>query len=129
MRSFICCAIFSNALFTCSKTLVLCAEAQQDSAQVLAEHEMRVETQCLERLQKFSASDIPEINRTKKQLSRAKSDLNAAKTKYESLQKSIQNSAMALPTDKLDSLRNDVDDAKHRLQQAKVCLCLLFLEL
>lgn len=84
---------------------------------------MRVEAKCLERLQALSANDLPAISRAKKNLSRAKSDLNAAKTKYESLQKSIQNSAMTMPTDKLDSLRNDVDDAKHRLQQTKVRCC------
>lgn len=85
----------------------------------LCSFERTVEEECLKKLLKISETDIPQVFRARKQLNKAANEMETLRGKYQQAFRqqlqSVQNN-----TNKADNLRQELEEAKIRVEQAKV---------
>ncbi|CAH2307487.1 rho GTPase-activating 17 isoform X1 [Pelobates cultripes] len=100
------------------KTLSSCGEAEQRLAQELSQHEIQIEKDILEPLNQLTEVDIPNIQKQRKQLAKLVLDWDSARTRYHQAQKSLGTNFQMQPG-KLDSLKEEVDEAANKVEQCK----------
>ncbi|XP_053327039.1 rho GTPase-activating protein 17 isoform X2 [Spea bombifrons] len=98
------------------KTLLSCGEAEQRLAQELSQHEVQIEKDILEPLNHLAEVEIPNIQKQRKQLAKLVLDWDSARTRYNQTQKSL---GMQMQLGKMDSLKEEVDEAANKVEQCK----------
>lgn len=125
----VCIFLVGYLICKCSKTLLMCSQLQKDSTKVLTEYESDVEKNCIGKIQAFISEDLPAINRARKHLNKTNIELTTLRAKYDSSQKAIQSSNQLnthQAETKLESLRKDLEDIQHKLDQCRVWLKVTF---
>ncbi|XP_075686634.1 rho GTPase-activating protein 17 isoform X2 [Rhinoderma darwinii] len=100
------------------KTLYSCGDAEQRLAQELSQHEFQVEKDILEPLNQMTEVDIPNIQKQRKQLAKLVLDMDSARARYNQAQKS-SNTNFQMQPGKLDSLREEMEEAENKVEQCK----------
>lgn len=104
------------------KTLEMGCCVEGSLAQTLAEYEMNMERDVLQPLNKLSEEELPTILKHRKQLQKLLTDWNSAKTRLLQVQKNMSTSpgsSNAAAPPKLESLKEEEEELKRRLDQSK----------
>ncbi|XP_075040060.1 SH3 domain-binding protein 1 [Mixophyes fleayi] len=104
------------------KTLEMGCCVEGSLAQSLAEFEMNMEKDVLQPLNKLSEDELPTILKHRKQLQKLLTDWNSAKSRLTQAQKNIsagQGGVSAGMPAKLESLKEEEEELKRRLEQSK----------
>uniref|UniRef100_A0AAQ6AFC3 Rho GTPase activating protein 17b n=1 Tax=Amphiprion ocellaris TaxID=80972 RepID=A0AAQ6AFC3_AMPOC len=105
------------------KMMDVCGEAESRLATELMQHELQLERDILDPLNQLAEVEIPNILKQRKQLAKLVLDYDSAKTRWYQATKS-NNQAMAA---KVDSLKDEMEEALNKVEICKFCLCDLFL--
>ncbi|XP_036380115.1 rho GTPase-activating protein 17a isoform X4 [Megalops cyprinoides] len=102
------------------KMMELCGEAENRLASELMQHEVQVEKDILDPLNQLAEVDIPNILKQRKQLARLVLDYDSAKARWLQATKSVISgtNTQAL-TAKVDSLKEEVDEAMNKVELCK----------
>ncbi|XP_063797525.1 SH3 domain-binding protein 1 isoform X1 [Pseudophryne corroboree] len=104
------------------RTLEMGCCVEGSLAQSMAEFEMNMEKDVLQPLNKLSEEELPTIIKHRKQLQKLLTDWNSTKNRMTQAQKNIsagQGGASAGMPAKLESLREEEEDLRRRLEQSK----------
>ncbi|KAG7222840.1 hypothetical protein INR49_016050, partial [Caranx melampygus] len=97
------------------KMMDVCGEAENKLATELMQHELQIERDILDPLNQLAEVEIPNIMKQRKQLAKLVLDYDSAKTRWFQAAKS-NNQAMAA---KVDSLKDEMDEALNKVEQCK----------
>ncbi|KAG7491832.1 hypothetical protein MATL_G00008330 [Megalops atlanticus] len=102
------------------KMMELCGEAENRLASELMQHEVQIEKDILDPLNQLAEVDIPNILKQRKQLARLVLDYDSAKARWLQATKSVISgtNTQAL-TAKVDSLKEEVDEAMNKVELCK----------
>ncbi|KAM4698419.1 rho GTPase-activating protein 17 [Rhinophrynus dorsalis] len=100
------------------KMLCSCGEAEQRLAQELSQHEIQIEKDILEPLNLLAETEIPNIQKQRKQLAKLVLDWDSARARYNQAQKSSGANFQMQPG-KMDSLKEEMDEAANKVEQCK----------
>lgn len=102
-------------------TLSECSKLQILSAKELLNNEMETEKQCLNALTKVSEVEIPVVTKARKQLTKATTDMDSFRVKYQTaLKLAQQNAGSALSSaQKAESLKKELEDSSIRVDQTR----------
>ena len=108
-------------------TLSECSKLQNLSAKELLNYEIEVEKQCLNALTKVLEVEIPVVTKAKKQLTKATTDMDNYRIKYQTaLKLSQQNTGSAVSSaQKAESLKKELEDSTVKVDQQRVILFIL----
>lgn len=117
-------------------TLTYCSKMQAQLTNLYLVHEQMIDTQCLAPIQQMLELDIPNVLKLKKLYVKAHNDLDSARTKYNGANQKqqqmqsgqsnntsylvVQNSSHQSNINKLELLKNELDESVARFEQAKV---------
>lgn len=104
------------------RTLFTCSQLQNEFTRILSDHESFIENECLNRIELYLNEDLPAIHRSRKQLNKSHEELKIAKTKYESLVKTLINNppGNSETQTKIDTLKKEMDYCEQKLEQCRV---------
>ncbi|XP_070616970.1 rho GTPase-activating protein 17 isoform X1 [Erythrolamprus reginae] len=100
------------------KMLETCGEAENKLAMELSHHEMQVEKDVLEPLNQLSETEIPNIQKQRKQLAKLVLDWDSARARWNQAHKTSATNFQGLPS-KIDSLKEEMDEAGNKVEQCK----------
>ncbi|XP_075421789.1 rho GTPase-activating protein 17 isoform X2 [Ascaphus truei] len=100
------------------KTLYSCGDAEQRLAQELSQHEVQIEKDILEPLIQLAESEIPNIQKLRKQLAKLVLDWDSARARWNQAQKSSGANFQVQPG-KIDYLKEEMDEAGNKVEQCK----------
>ncbi|KAJ8413650.1 hypothetical protein AAFF_G00081570 [Aldrovandia affinis] len=102
------------------KMMEACGDAENRLASELMQHEVQIEKDVLDPLNQLAEIDIPNILKQRKQLARLVLDYDSAKARWLQATKSIISgtNTQAL-TAKVDSLKEEVDEAMNKVELCK----------
>ncbi|KAI1896016.1 hypothetical protein AGOR_G00090460 [Albula goreensis] len=102
------------------KMMDVCGDAENRLASELMQHEVQIEKDVLDPLNQLAEIDIPNILKQRKQLARLVLDYDSAKARWLQATKSIISgtNTQAL-TAKVDSLKEEVDEAMNKVELCK----------
>ncbi|XP_039290737.1 rho GTPase-activating protein 17 isoform X2 [Nilaparvata lugens] len=107
--------------------VVECGKLEMCLANTYVDHEARVEGGVLAMLQQVSDSDVPNILKQRRNLNKAMLDMESARTKYHAALKHSSASASATVGSKLDSLKDELEEAETKVEQCRDALaCEMF---
>ncbi|UXI15077.1 hypothetical protein NH340_JMT01020 [Sarcoptes scabiei] len=103
------------------RTLFTCSQLQNEFTRILSDHESFIENECLNRIELYLNEDLPAIHRSRKQLNKSHEELKIAKTKYESLVKTLINNppGNSETQTKIDTLKKEMDYCEQKLEQCR----------
>lgn len=103
--------------------MVDCGELQKSVSRELIDYEISVEKNCLTALNYFIDNDIPSVVKSRKHLSKATSDMDTCRQKYQQAMKqshqSTGSSATVAAANKLETIKQELDEATTKVDQAK----------
>nr|XP_028562748.1 rho GTPase-activating protein 17 isoform X4 [Podarcis muralis] len=100
------------------KMLETCGEAENKLAMELSHHEVQVEKDILEPLNLLSETEIPNIQKQRKQLAKLVLDWDSARARWNQAHKTSATNFQGLPS-KIDSLKEEMDEAGNKVEQCK----------
>ncbi|KAJ7306004.1 hypothetical protein JRQ81_010370 [Phrynocephalus forsythii] len=100
------------------KMLETCGEAESKLAMELSHHEVQVEKDILEPLNLLTETEIPNIQKQRKQLAKLVLDWDSARARYNQAHKASATNFQGLPS-KIDSLKEEMDEAGNKVEQCK----------
>ncbi|XP_064178912.1 rho GTPase-activating protein 17a isoform X3 [Anguilla rostrata] len=102
------------------KMMEVCGEAENRLASELMQHEVQIEKDVLDPLNQLAEVDIPNILKQRRQLARLVLDYDSAKARWLQATKSVISgtNTQAL-TAKVDSLKEEVDEAMNKVELCK----------
>ncbi|XP_061456105.1 rho GTPase-activating protein 17 isoform X2 [Rhineura floridana] len=100
------------------KMLETCGEAENKLAMELSHHEVQVEKDILEPLNLLTETEIPNIQKQRKQLAKLVLDWDSARARWNQAHKTSATNFQGLPS-KIDSLKEEMDEAGNKVEQCK----------
>ncbi|XP_042336689.1 rho GTPase-activating protein 17 isoform X2 [Sceloporus undulatus] len=100
------------------KMLETCGEAENKLAMELSHHEVQVEKDILEPLNQLTETEIPNIQKQRKQLAKLVLDWDSARARWNQAHKTSATNFQGLPS-KIDSLKEEMDEAGNKVEQCK----------
>ncbi|XP_053131652.1 rho GTPase-activating protein 17 isoform X4 [Hemicordylus capensis] len=100
------------------KMLETCGDAENKLAMELSHHEVQVEKEILEPLNQLTETEIPNIQKQRKQLAKLVLDWDSARTRWNQAHKTSATNFQGLPS-KIDSLKEEMDEAGNKVEQCK----------
>ncbi|XP_052771167.1 rho GTPase-activating protein 44-like isoform X7 [Mya arenaria] len=99
----------------------MCGECQSSLARTHLDYEQDVETNVLGPIQTIIETDIPNISRLKKALTKVTLDMDSAKSRWQSACRQTQTPGVNMSTaaQKVDTVREELEEAQGRVDQAK----------
>ncbi|XP_061084598.1 rho GTPase-activating protein 17a isoform X2 [Conger conger] len=102
------------------KMMEVCGEAENHLASELMLHEVQIEKDVLDPLNQLAEVDIPNILKQRKQLARLVLDYDSAKARcFQATKSVISGTNTQALTAKVDSLKEEVDEAKNKVELCK----------
>ncbi|XP_039631909.1 rho GTPase-activating protein 17-like isoform X4 [Polypterus senegalus] len=102
------------------KVMETCSEVESRLAMDLSAHEVQLEREVLEPLNQLAEVEIPNIQKQRKQLAKLVLDWDSARTRWNQAARSIISGANYLAqTAKVDSLKEEVDEASNKVELCK----------
>uniref|UniRef100_A0A8C4K6W7 Rho GTPase-activating protein 17 n=1 Tax=Dromaius novaehollandiae TaxID=8790 RepID=A0A8C4K6W7_DRONO len=100
------------------KMLDTCGEAENKLAMELSQHEVQIEKEILDPLNQLTESDIPNIQKQRKQLAKLVLDWDSARARYNQAHKTSGTNFQVHPS-KIESLKEEMDEAGNKVEQCK----------
>ncbi|XP_067390437.1 rho GTPase-activating protein 17 isoform X6 [Emydura macquarii macquarii] len=100
------------------KMLDTCGDAENKLAVELSHHEVQIEKEILEPLSQLTESEIPNIQKQRKQLAKLVLDWDSAKARYSQAYKTSGTNFQMHPS-KIDSLKEEMDEAGNKVDLCK----------
>ncbi|KAK3578728.1 hypothetical protein CHS0354_010110 [Potamilus streckersoni] len=102
----------------------LCGDCQYSLALKQLEYEIEVEKNVIEPLEQTLDTDIPAIAKLKKQLNKVTLDMDSAKSRWHNAvrQTQVPGVNMATASAKADTIKDELEEAKNKVDQAKDAL-------
>ncbi|XP_074867353.1 rho GTPase-activating protein 17 isoform X5 [Carettochelys insculpta] len=100
------------------KMLDTCGEAENKLAVELSHHEVQIEKEVLEPLSQLTESEIPNVQKQRKQLAKLVLDWDSARARYSQACKTSGTNFQMHPS-KIDSLKEEMDEAGNKVEQCK----------
>uniref|UniRef100_A0ABM5F028 Rho GTPase-activating protein 17 isoform X1 n=1 Tax=Pogona vitticeps TaxID=103695 RepID=A0ABM5F028_9SAUR len=100
------------------KMLETCGEAENKLAMELSHHEVQVEKEILDPLNLLTETEIPNIQKQRKQLAKLVLDWDSARARWNQAHKTSATNFQGLPS-KIDSLKEEMDEAGNKVEQCK----------
>uniref|UniRef100_UPI00358DE35E rho GTPase-activating protein 44-like isoform X3 n=1 Tax=Myxine glutinosa TaxID=7769 RepID=UPI00358DE35E len=101
------------------KVLQICGETEFNLGLVLSQFETQLESDVLEPLLILAEEYIPNIQKQRKHLAKLVLDMDSAKNRYSQAAKAMSSGTSALTTAKLESLREEMEDAENKVELGK----------
>uniref|UniRef100_A0A8C4SBK6 Rho GTPase-activating protein 17 n=1 Tax=Erpetoichthys calabaricus TaxID=27687 RepID=A0A8C4SBK6_ERPCA len=102
------------------KIMETCSEVESRLAMDLSAHEVQLEREVLDPLNQLAEVEIPNIQKQRKQLAKLVLDWDSARTRWNQAARSIISGANYLAqTAKVDSLKEEVDEASNKVELCK----------
>uniref|UniRef100_A0A8D0H0N6 Rho GTPase-activating protein 17 n=1 Tax=Sphenodon punctatus TaxID=8508 RepID=A0A8D0H0N6_SPHPU len=98
--------------------LETCGDAENKLAVELSHHEVQVEKDILEPLNQLAETEIPNIQKQRKQLAKLVLDWDSARARWNQAHKTSGIASQGLPS-KIDSLKEEMDEAGNKVEQCK----------
>ncbi|XP_068764243.1 rho GTPase-activating protein 17 isoform X6 [Struthio camelus] len=100
------------------KMLDTCGEAENKLAMELSQHEVQIEKEILDPLNQLTESEIPNIQKQRKQLAKLVLDWDSARARYNQAHKTSGTNFQVHPS-KIESLKEEMDEAGNKVEQCK----------
>ncbi|XP_078520954.1 rho GTPase-activating protein 17 isoform X6 [Lissotriton helveticus] len=100
------------------KMLDSCGEAESKLAMELSQHEVQLEKEILEPLNLLTETDIPNIQKQRKQLAKLVLDWDSARARWHQANKSLGTNFQMHPS-KIDILKEEMDEAENKVEQCR----------
>ncbi|KAL3877618.1 hypothetical protein ACJMK2_035307 [Sinanodonta woodiana] len=102
----------------------LCGDCQYSLALKQLEYEIEVEKNVIEPLEQTLDTDVPAIAKLKKQLNKVTLDMDSAKSRWHNAvrQTQVPGVNMATASAKADTIKDELEEAKNKVDQAKDAL-------
>ncbi|XP_069065809.1 rho GTPase-activating protein 17 isoform X6 [Pleurodeles waltl] len=100
------------------KMLDCCGDAESKLAMELSQHEVQLEKDILEPLNLLTETDIPNIQKQRKQLAKLVLDWDSARARWNQANKSLGTNFQMHPS-KIDVLKEEMDEAENKVEQCK----------
>lgn len=119
-----------NCLFaaTFSLTLSECSKLQNLIGKELLNYEIDVEKQSLSALTSVVDADLPNVLKCRKQLTKATTDMDNYRVKYQTAVKLMQQNASSggvLSASKAESLKKELEDSSLKVDQSRVTIIII----
>ncbi|XP_029433479.1 rho GTPase-activating protein 17 isoform X2 [Rhinatrema bivittatum] len=101
-----------------STMLDICGDAENKLALELLQHEVQIGKDVLEPLNQLTESEIPNIQKQRKQLAKLVLDWDSARARWNQAHKSIGTNFQMHPS-KIDSLKEEMDEAGNKVELCK----------
>uniref|UniRef100_A0A8C4SD67 Rho GTPase activating protein 17b n=1 Tax=Erpetoichthys calabaricus TaxID=27687 RepID=A0A8C4SD67_ERPCA len=109
-----------TSLLLYRKIMETCSEVESRLAMDLSAHEVQLEREVLDPLNQLAEVEIPNIQKQRKQLAKLVLDWDSARTRWNQAARSIISGANYLAqTAKVDSLKEEVDEASNKVELCK----------
>ncbi|XP_075574663.1 rho GTPase-activating protein 17 isoform X3 [Pelecanus crispus] len=100
------------------KMLDTCGDAENKLAMELSQHEVQIEREVLDPLCLLTETEIPNIQKQRKQLAKLVLDWDSARGRYNQAHKTSGTNFQVHPS-KIDSLKEEMDEAGNKVEQCK----------
>lgn len=100
------------------KMLDSCGDAESKLAMELSQHEVQLEKEILEPLNLLAETDIPNIQKQRKQLAKLVLDWDSARARWHQANKSLGTNFQMHPS-KIDILKEEMDEAENKVEQCR----------
>uniref|UniRef100_A0A8C0FKM6 Rho GTPase-activating protein 17 n=1 Tax=Bubo bubo TaxID=30461 RepID=A0A8C0FKM6_BUBBB len=100
------------------KMLDTCGDAENKLAMELSQHEVQIEREVLDPLYLLTETEIPNIQKQRKQLSKLVLDWDSARGRYNQAHKTSGTNFQVHPS-KIESLKEEMDEAGNKVEQCK----------
>ncbi|KAM6250381.1 rho GTPase-activating protein 17 isoform 3-T4 [Porphyrio hochstetteri] len=100
------------------KMLDTCGDAENKLAMELSQHEVQIEREVLDPLCLLTETEIPNIQKQRKQLAKLVLDWDSARGRYNQAHKTSGTNFQMHPS-KIDSLKEEMDEAGNKVEQCK----------
>nr|XP_056722324.1 rho GTPase-activating protein 17 [Euleptes europaea] len=100
------------------KMLETCGDAENKLALELSHHEVQIEKEILEPINQLTEMEIPNIQKQRKQLAKLVLDWDSARARWNQAHKASAVNFQGPPS-KMDSLKEEVDEAGNKVEQCK----------
>ncbi|XP_008938738.1 PREDICTED: rho GTPase-activating protein 17, partial [Merops nubicus] len=100
------------------KMLDTCGDAENKLAMELSQHEVQIEREVLDPLCALTETEIPNIQKQRKQLAKLVLDWDSARGRYNQAHKTSGTNFQVHPS-KIESLKEEMDEAGNKVEQCK----------
>ncbi|KAM9013313.1 rho GTPase-activating protein 17 isoform 4-T6 [Ara ararauna] len=100
------------------KMLDTCGDAENKLAMELSQHEVQIEKEVLDPLYLLTETEIPNIQKQRKQLAKLVLDWDSARGRYNQAHKTSGTNFQVHPS-KIESLKEEMDEAGNKVEQCK----------
>ncbi|KAM6407515.1 rho GTPase-activating protein 17 isoform 3-T4 [Rhynochetos jubatus] len=100
------------------KMLDTCGDAENKLAMELSQHEVQIEREVLDPLSVLTETEIPNIQKQRKQLAKLVLDWDSARGRYNQAHKTSGTNFQVHPS-KIESLKEEMDEAGNKVEQCK----------
>uniref|UniRef100_A0A8D0FVV3 Rho GTPase activating protein 17 n=1 Tax=Strix occidentalis caurina TaxID=311401 RepID=A0A8D0FVV3_STROC len=100
------------------KMLDTCGDAENKLAMELSQHEVQIEREVLDPLYLLTETEIPNIQKQRKQLAKLVLDWDSARGRYNQAHKTSGTNFQVHPS-KIESLKEEMDEAGNKVEQCK----------
>ncbi|NXS54163.1 RHG17 protein, partial [Brachypteracias leptosomus] len=100
------------------KMLDTCGDAENKLAMELSQHEVQIEREVLDPLYTLTETEIPNIQKQRKQLAKLVLDWDSARGRYNQAHKTSGTNFQVHPS-KIESLKEEMDEAGNKVEQCK----------
>ncbi|XP_053936566.1 rho GTPase-activating protein 17 isoform X6 [Cuculus canorus] len=100
------------------KMLDTCGDAENKLAMELSQHEVQIEREVLDPLCQLTETEIPNIQKQRKQLAKLVLDWDSARGRYNQAHKTSGTNFQVHPS-KIESLKEEMDEAGNKVEQCK----------
>ncbi|XP_075292956.1 rho GTPase-activating protein 17 isoform X4 [Opisthocomus hoazin] len=100
------------------KMLDTCGDAENKLAMELSQHEVQIEREVLDPLYQLTETEIPNIQKQRKQLAKLVLDWDSARGRYNQAHKTSGTNFQVHPS-KIESLKEEMDEAGNKVEQCK----------
>ncbi|XP_071617543.1 rho GTPase-activating protein 17 isoform X6 [Heliangelus exortis] len=100
------------------KMLDTCGDAENKLAMELSQHEVQIEREVLDPLALLTETEIPNIQKQRKQLAKLVLDWDSARGRYNQAHKTSGTNFQVHPS-KIESLKEEMDEAGNKVEQCK----------
>ncbi|XP_053848299.1 rho GTPase-activating protein 17 isoform X7 [Vidua macroura] len=100
------------------KMLDTCGDAESKLAMELSQHEVQIEREVIDPLCQLTETEIPNIQKQRKQLAKLVLDWDSARGRYNQAHKTSGTNFQVHPS-KIESLKEEMDEAGNKVEQCK----------
>uniref|UniRef100_A0A8C3KDE1 Rho GTPase-activating protein 17 n=1 Tax=Calidris pygmaea TaxID=425635 RepID=A0A8C3KDE1_9CHAR len=100
------------------KMLDTCGDAENKLAMELSQHEVQIEKEVIDPLCQLTETEIPNIQKQRKQLAKLVLDWDSARGRYNQAHKTSGTNFQVHPS-KIESLKEEMDEAGNKVEQCK----------